>query len=106
MITINFANGNDVVFSVPLDDVKYKIRMMWNHEGQFWTLHLWDANDNVILANVRVVPKFPLLMNHHVKNVPRGEFIVLTEKEDVGRDDFQSGAATLVYCTEDEFYGG
>ena len=48
MITINFANGNDVVFSVPLDDVKYKIRMMWNHEGQFWTLHLWDANDNVI----------------------------------------------------------
>lgn len=40
MITINFADGNDVVFSVPFDGKKYKVRMCWNHEGQFWALHL------------------------------------------------------------------
>ena len=27
MITINFADGNDVVFSVPFDGKKYKVRM-------------------------------------------------------------------------------
>lgn len=104
MITINFADGNDVVFSVPLDDVKYKIRMCWNHEGGFWALHLWDANDNVILANMRVVPNFPMLMNHHVDKAPRGELMALTKKG-ITRDSFQDGSATLVYCTEQEFYG-
>ncbi len=106
MITIEFTDGNDVVFSVPLDDVKYKIRLCWNHEAQFWTMHLWDNDENVILANIRVVPNFPLLMNHHRKNTPRGELIVLTDKEDLTRQSFQDGSATLVYGTEQEFYGG
>lgn len=104
MITINFTDGNDVVFGVPLDDEKFKIRLCWNREGSFWALHLWNANDNVILANMRVVSNFPLLMNHHVDDAPRGELIVLTNKE-ITRDSFQDGSAILVYCTEEEFYG-
>lgn len=106
MLTIEFADGNDVVFSVPFDNVKYKIRMCWNHEGQFWAMHLWDNNENVILANVRVVPKFPLLMNHHRKNTPRGELAVITNKETLTRQSFQDGSAMLMYFTEQEFYGG
>lgn len=104
MQKISFNDANDSVFSVPLDDVKYKIRMIWNKEGQFWSLHLWDANNNVIVANMRVVPNFPLLMNHHVKNTPRGELIVLTNKASVTRDSFADGSATLIYTTAKEFY--
>lgn len=105
MITINFADDNDVVFGVPLDDDNYKIRLCWNKEGQFWALHLWDENDDVILANVRVVPNFPLLLNHHLDDAPRGELLVLTKADTLTRQCFQDGSATLVYVTEKEFYG-
>lgn len=105
MIAINFADGNDFVFGVQLDDTRFKIRLCWNKEGQFWALHLWDENDDVILANVRVVPNFPLLMNHHVDDAPRGELIVLTKAEKLTRQSFKDGSATLIYTTEEEFYG-
>lgn len=105
MLIISFPDGNDVVFGVPLDDKKFKIRFCWNHEGQFWALHLWDENDDVVLANIRVVPNFPLLMNHHVGDAPRGELIVLTKAEKLTRQCFQDGSATLIYTTEKEFYG-
>lgn len=105
MTKITFADANDIVFSVPLDNVKYKIRMLWNKEAAAWSLHLWDANENVILSNIRVVPNFPLLLNHHVKTAPLGELLVLTDKEDVNRNSFADGSAILVYSSYDEFYG-
>lgn len=104
MITISFADGNDVVFSVPLDGVTYKLRMCWNKQAQFWTLHLWDDNENVILANVCVVPNFPLLMNHHVDGAPRGEILAATKLDKITRTSFKDGSCYLVYCTESEWY--
>ena len=46
MEIITFNDDNDVVSSVTLDGTLYKFRMLWNPDGYFWTLHLWDKHDN------------------------------------------------------------
>ena len=106
MDIITFNDDNDVVSSISLDGTLYKFRMTWNPDGYFWTMHLWDRNDNPLLTNVKVVPNFPLLFNKHCFNIPSGEFLVITKQTVIDRDAFADGRATLVYLTEEEWYGG
>lgn len=106
MDIITFNDDNDVVSSISLDGTLYKFRMTWNPDGYFWTFHLWDRHDNVLLANVKVVPNFPLLFNKHCFNIPSGEFLVITKQTVIDRDAFADGRATLVYLTEEEWFYG
>nr|DAY61255.1 MAG TPA: hypothetical protein [Caudoviricetes sp.] len=106
MEIITFNDDNDVVSSVTLDGTLYKFRMLWNPDGYFWTLHLWDKHDNPLLTNVKVVPNFPLLFNKHCFNIPKGEFFVATKQKVIDRDAFADGRAALVYLTEEEYYNG
>lgn len=106
MDIITFNDDNDVVSSISLDGTLYKFRMTWNPDGYFWTLHLWDRNDNPLLTNVKVVPNFPLLFNKHCFDIPSGEFLVITKQTVIDRDAFADGRATLVYLTEEEWYSG
>lgn len=106
MDIITFNDDNDVVSSISLDGTLYKFRMTWNPDGYFWTMHLWDRNDNPLLTNVKVVPNFPLLFNKHCFNIPSGEFLVITKQTVIDCDAFADGRATLVYLTEEEWYSG
>ena len=105
MTRITFNDANDLVVSVALDNVIYKLRITWNSFGGFWTFHLWDNENNPIITNVKVVRNFPLLLNKHCFNVPRGELLVLSKSE-LTRDSFQDGTATFIYVTESEWYDG
>lgn len=106
MELITFNDDNDVVFDISIEGTLYKFRMTWNDEGYFWTFHLWDKDDNVLLANVKVVPNFPLLFNKHCFNIPSGEFLVITKQTVLDRDAFADERASLVYLTEEEWYSG
>lgn len=106
MIQITFNDDNDVVSSVSLDDKLYKIRMTWNADGFFWTLHIWDKDENPLLTNVKVVPNFPLTFNKHCFDIPSGEFIVITNQTLIDREAFADDRAKLVYITEKEYYNG
>ena len=98
------VDAPDIVHNINLDDTEYKIRLMYNING-FWVLHLWDYNENPLITNIKVVPNFPLLMNKHCFDVPKGEFMVLCDDEFVCRDSFKNGRANLVYLTESEING-
>lgn len=106
MEILTFNDDNDVVSDISLDGTLYKFRMLWNPDGYFWVFHLWDRHDNVLLANVKVVPNFPLLFNKHCFNIPSGEFIVITKQTVIDRNAFADGRATLVYLTEEEWFNG
>ncbi len=105
MEAIKFNDANDIVTKVVLDNVQYRIRLTWNAVGEFWTLHLWDNDKKTLCCNLKIVPNFPLLMNHHRPGIPSGELIVLTDLEKITRSSFTNGAASLIYVTEAEFYG-
>lgn len=105
MEIITFNDTSDTVSSVDIEGTVYKFRMLWNPGGYFWSMHLWDKNDNPLATNIKVVPNFPLLMNKHCFDIPRGEFIVVSKQTMLDRDAFKDGRATLVYVTRDEWYG-
>mgnify|MGYP003265803221 CR=1 FL=1 len=103
MQVISFNDANDIVVSVELDGNKYYLRITWNQVGDFWTMHLWDSHREPLLCNIKLVPNYPLLINHHRPGVPTGNFLLLTNgSKPISRDSFSTGAAALVYVSEDE----
>lgn len=105
MQMITFNDANDIVVGVSLENVQYKLRLMWNALAKSWIMHIWDANRVPLLQNIKLVPNFPVLMNHHRPGIPPGEFIVIADSEELTRDSFKDGSATLCYVPEAEWYG-
>lgn len=105
MITLSFLDANDIVFTATLDGTQYRIRMLWNDVGAFWTLSLRTAAGVSLLESVKAIPNFPLLVPYHRPGIPPGELMVIVNNETVqavGRNDFYNGKAILVYVTEAE----
>lgn len=105
MIDITFPDANDIVFKATLDGAVYKLRMLWNQSGGYWTLSIRKGDGSTLLEGIKVVPNYPLLRQYHRPNVPPGELMVITQDDAltaIGRDDFANGKVVLVYMTEDE----
>lgn len=104
---ITFNDANDILVSVNLENQKYRLRFAWNHIADFWVMHLYDFQNKPLLENLKLVPNFPVMFNHHNEGIgiPEGEFFVITKEEALKRDSFKSGRAMLVYVTGDEMYG-
>lgn len=104
MQTITFLDANDVLTTVTLDGTQYKIRILYNDIGDFWTLSLRTPDNSSLLEGIKAVPNFPILYPYHQPGIPPGELMVVTTDsiQTVGRDDFTGSKATLVYITEDE----
>ena len=89
--------------SVTLDNNEYRLRFTWNTRGAFWAMDISDANDNLLLAGVRLVISFPLNTQHPQMGLPTGVFLVVdknpkTATVEPGRSDFVGGRnLTLVY---------
>lgn len=105
MQTITFNDANDIVVGVSLENVQYKLRLMWNALSKSWIMQIWDANRNPLLQNVKLVPNFPVLMTHHRPGIPPGEILVITDADSLSRECFTDGSATLCYVSEAEWYG-
>lgn len=105
MQNITFNDANDIVVSVNLDDKAYKIRFCWNSIGAFWALQLWNSDKEPLLCNLKLVPNFPILMNHHRPGIPAGEFLVITNDKKLTRQSFADDSASFVYVTEEEWHG-
>lgn len=105
MQQITFLDGNDILTTAKLDGTQYKIRMLWNDAGGFWTLSLRDSKNNSLLEGVKCVPDFPILAPYHRPGIPAGEFVITTldtSLQIIGRKDFVNKKAVLIYVTEDE----
>jgi len=104
---ITFNDANDIVVSVNLENQKYRLRFVWNHIADFWVMHLYNYQGKPLLENLKLVPNFPVMFNHHndKAGIPKGEFFVITKEEQLTRNSFKEGTATLIYVTGDEMYG-
>lgn len=98
MEIIEFTDGNDVVFTVTLDDVEYEIRMLWNQAGGCWTFSIMDT----VLQGIKVVCDYPLLNGYHyLDGVPSGNIVCVTTDSSLqvpSRDSFADGICYLCYA--------
>ena len=107
MQDIVFGDANDIVFKATLDGAVYKLRMLWNPFGGYWTLSIRQEDGRPLLSGIKVVPNYPLLRQYHRPDVPPGEVMAITQDDSlaaIGRADFASGKVVLVYVTEDEMH--
>lgn len=105
MQTLAFLDGPDILTTVTLDGTQYKIRVLWNDIGKYWTLSLRTVDNDSLLEGVKAVPDFPLLVPYHRPGIPAGELMVITMDttiQTVNRSDFANGKAILAYVTEAE----
>ena len=105
MQTISFLDANDILTTATLDGTQYKIRMLYNDIGGYWTLSLRTTDNSPLLDGVKAVPDFPLLRPYHRPGIPPGELMVITLDttiQTVSRADFANSKAILCYVTEAE----
>ena len=92
---IPLFNSPDFKQSIVLDGTAYVIRIQWNTVGEFWTMSIYDGNETLIRAGIKLVQWFPLLKQYNDAGLPPGDFVVVdTSKEanlEIGRNDFESG---------------
>lgn len=105
MIKIPVIDANDSIIEVELEGQTYFVRMSWNSEGEIWVLTMEDYAHTVLVAGVVVVPGVSLLDMFRHLGVPPGElWAVLMDdtRATIGRTDFATEDAALIYVEEDE----
>lgn len=108
MIVIPVLDANDSLTEVVLDDETFFLRLSWNSEGQFWTLGVENAYNEVIITGIALVPDTPLLARYRHLLVPDGELFALTpdRRDTISREALPSGDVALVYLDAEEVING
>lgn len=105
MLKISLIDSNDFVISTTLDDTVYKLHFAWNDYSGFWTIDFRDSDNTDLVRGIVVVPNFPLLNQYKVHNLPKGELMAVINnntKQQISRNDFVDGVASLVYIPRSE----
>lgn len=104
MQILSMAEHNDFVEAATLDGTLYKLHFGWNpHEG--WSVDVRDGQNADILRSIAIVPNFPLLNRYRRHSgIPPGELMAVVNDggETLGREDFVTGRAQMVYVPEAE----
>lgn len=80
-----------------MDGKLYKLYFSWNRRQGIWQMSISDADDNLLLGGLRLVPEIDLLSKYRVSvpGLPRGMLIVVDKTGDLptaelDRDNFGS----------------
>ncbi len=99
---ISVPDRNDSIMRVSFDGAYYYLRTTWNEHGGFWLLSIYDADMTLLIGMAKLVSG--VIWNfYEIESVgPPGIIGVLTDNERIGRNDFVSGTAKLVYLPSDQ----
>lgn len=94
---IPFSDTSSFSHQIVLDDEIFNMTINYNSSFDFWTMDLFDANNNEIFTNAKLTTGVSIGKRLGKINQPKGDFIVIF---DIGstpaRDDFNQNAS-LVY---------
>ena len=104
-IIIPIKNNPNHTITIELESLIYKLGFLYNTEGGFWTMTIWDEEDNLLLSGLKIVANYPLLFLHKNDSLPSGDFYceIADTQASIGRNSFSSEEAKLLYLTEEEF---
>ena len=96
-----FPNEPLVTQTTTMDGKDYILTFDWVGRDQKWYLKLSDADNNTIIAGIKLVPNIKLLLTNASLARPPGDLVLLTvDGLDPTIDTLQD--ATFLYITEDE----
>lgn len=104
MNIIPVIDANDSLLEAELDGRTYFLNLSWNSEARLWTLSIENADNELIISSILLSPNKPLLKPYRHLSVPAGEMVAILENNNtmIGRQDFVTGIAKLVYVSVDD----
>jgi hypothetical protein len=92
---IPLFDSPDFKQAVILDGVNYVLRIQWNTRCSFWTMSIFDGNETIVRAGIKLVPMYPLRAQYNDPRLPPGEFVLVdtsqSANQEIGRHDFGTG---------------
>jgi len=104
MLTIPIIDANDSLTEVELEGRTFFLRLSWNSEARLWTLEVQNAQNELLVAGIAVVPDYPLLAQYRHLDLPPGDLVALTpdRRDTISREALPSGDVALVYVDSNE----
>ena len=101
---IPIKNNPNHTITIELESKLFKLWFLYNSISDFWTMSLYDENDNLLVSNIKIVANYPLLFTHKNKSFPLGDFYceITNRSATISRNSFSSGEAKLLYLTQEE----
>lgn len=106
MNIIPVLDANDSLLEAELDGRTYFLNMSWNSEAKLWTLSIENADNELIISSILLSPNVALLKPYRHLSIPAGEIVAILESNNamIGRHDFVTGIAKLVYVSIDDAF--
>lgn len=109
MITLPMFDAPFFKYSTVLTENEFILWFKWNTRGEYWTMDIYDIDENPLILGVKLIIGYPLLTNRGYKiDGPPGDFWVLdtsieTMFVEPGRNDFTNNRGiVLIYVGADE----
>lgn len=106
MITIPFGNEASFSEKIIIDEKPFTIEFNWNDRSSSYSLNLYDANNNLLIAGRKITLWTDLLSQFKDINFPQGILIVAdlstVNFNNIEQDDFISERLVLLYIAEGE----
>jgi hypothetical protein len=68
---------------IELDAITFILSFRWNVRGQAWYMNIFDKDNNLLKAGIKLVAKYSLLKQYRaVEGLPPGEFILADAEDD------------------------
>jgi len=93
---------------VTLDSVPYVFEFCWNNRGSFWSLTIYDKNNNLLIAGLKVVKNLNLLNNYGKRDIlPEGLLVAQSQADgdntEIAYGDIYIGLVNIVYIPRSDF---
>jgi hypothetical protein len=93
---------------VRLEDQDYTLELRYNTRSENYSITIYDAEDNILVAGLKVFTGVPLLGHYkHLPDIPRGELVPVTLSSDMSPPKLgelgKGRRVELTYFTEAEF---
>lgn len=99
MFEILVPEAHDSMSKVTLDGTIYRLRFTYNGDYDYWSIGIYDENDNAIVPMTKIVP-LANLFPYPYDDLPKGTLFCYSKQDDVHENDFKNRIAHIVYLEE------
>lgn len=102
-VTIPFGDSPSSFVDVSIQDFVYRFRYTYNTRFDYWSLGIYDTEDNVLIEGLKIVLNYNIIGQYVDRNLPKGKIIAIrindtTEK--ITRDELLNGNVLLSFFEE------
>jgi hypothetical protein len=100
MQIIPFKTPGSWIMQISLTGQIFLLQFHWNALNAYWIMDILDANGNVIIYGIKVVPNFDLTAQFVIDNLPAGAIVcqnILGQWGDIERFDMGETCELIYY---------